>query len=418
MAILYTIGIYLMGVFYRLAAVFVPKARAWRAGRKQWRKHLQEALADWSPEQPRIWMHCASLGEFEQGRPLIEKIKQERPETRILLTFFSPSGYSIRKDYVHADFVMYLPLDLPRNTRDFLRIVKPDLGIFVKYEFWWNYIASAKKAGIPLVLIAGLFRPKQYFFQFYGSWFRRQLASFKHFFVQNEAAAQLLQEVNISAVSVVGDPRVDRVLQIAAQVPSFPKIEQWRANRPTLVVGSSWPSDEEILFPFLVNTLPQDWAVILAPHDISTRHIQQIEHSLPLSFEKYSDWTATDPSDSRVLLIDNIGMLSGLYQYGRIAYIGGGFGAGIHNTLEPMAFSLPVIFGPRFEKFEEARLTVAGGGAFTIGDTGELNRVFLALQQGAQYQKSQAMVEDYLQSSRDATLKIYRSLQSRQFLPE
>jgi 3-deoxy-D-manno-octulosonic-acid transferase len=183
-------------------------------------------------------------------------------------------------------------------------------------------------------------------------------------------------------------------------------------------VGSSWPSDEEILFPFLVNTLPQDWAVILAPHDISTRHIQQIEHSLPLSFEKYSDWTATDPSDSRVLLIDNIGMLSGLYQYGRIAYIGGGFGAGIHNTLEPMAFSLPVIFGPRFEKFEEARLTVAGGGAFTIGDTGELNRVFLALQQGAQYQKSQAMVEDYLQSSRDATLKIYRSLQSRQFLPE
>lgn len=418
MAILYTIGIYLMGAIYHLAAFFLPKARAWQDGRKQWRIHLKEALATWSPEDYRIWIHCASLGEFEQGRPLIEKMKQEHPETRILLSFFSPSGYTIRKDYAHADFVMYLPLDLPGNARDFLQMVQPDLGVFVKYEFWWHYIAHAQKAGIPLVLIAGLFRPKQYFFQLYGSWFRRQLASFSHFYVQNEPAALLLQEANISAVSVVGDPRVDRVLQIAEQVPSFPKIEQWRANRPTLVVGSSWPPDEEVLFPLLAETLPEDWCVILAPHDISIRHIQQIEQSLPLSFEKYSGWTNTDPSGSRVLIIDNIGMLAALYQYGRIAYIGGGFGAGIHNTLEPMAFGLPVIFGPRYERFEEARRTVVQGGNYSIEDATELKRVFIALQEPELYQKSRAVVEDYLQGSRDATQKIYRSLQSRQFLPK
>ncbi|HKK75085.1 MAG TPA: glycosyltransferase N-terminal domain-containing protein [Saprospiraceae bacterium] len=414
----YNLGIYLLGGLYRLATIFVPKARQWWMGRQEWRQQLREVVAGWPSDQPRIWIHCASLGEFEQGRPLIEEMKQEQPSIRVLLTFFSPSGYSVRKDYPLADQVMYLPLDRPANARDFLEILQPDLGVFVKYEFWWNYIACAKKRAIPLVLIAGLFRPQQYFFSLYGGWFRRQLASFAHFYLQNESSARVLRRAGISEMTVVGDPRVDRVLQIAKEVRSFPKIEAWRTERPTLVVGSSWPPDERRLVTFFAEALPADWCVILAPHDIGARHIQQIEENLPLPYEKYSDWSENQPGSSRVLIIDNIGMLSGLYQYARIAYVGGGFGAGIHNTLEPMAFGLPLIFGPKHEKFEEARQTVERGGAYVIQDVQQLKTAFAALLQADRYEQSREVVQNYLQESRHATQKIFTSLRSRGFLPD
>lgn len=418
MPYLYTLGIYLMGAIYGLAAAFVPKARQWISGRKQWRPRLRSALADWPAEQPRIWIHCASLGEFEQGRPLIEQLKKEQPQTRLLLTFFSPSGYVIRKDYPNADYVMYLPLDRPANARDFLDMVQPSLGIFVKYEFWFNYIAYAKKQSIPLVLIAGVFRPEQYFFQWYGGWFRRQLASFAHFYTQNEDSAKVLRQMGISQVTCAGDPRVDRVLQITGQARPFPAIEQWQSERPTLIVGSSWPPDEDLLFSFFVEALPADWCIILAPHDISARHLRQIEQRLDLSYEKYSDWQGKKPGVSQVLIIDNIGMLSTLYRYARIAYIGGGFGVGIHNILEPMAFGLPVLFGPKYEQFAEARAMVAEGGAFVIENAEDLKEAFTQLQEPAQYRKSQAAVQAYLQHSQNATTKILRSLLEREFLAE
>lgn len=416
MPILYNFGIYLLAAFYWVAGLFHPKAREWRRGRKHWRRQLARALADCPKDQPRIWIHCASLGEFEQGRPLIEKMKQEHPHVWILLTFFSPSGYLIRREYAQAAYVMYLPLDRPANARDFLNLVQPDVGIFVKYEFWWNFITSAKNQSIPLVLIAGLFRSQHYLFSWYGSWYRQQLSTFAHFYLQNQSSAEVLEQHGISQFSVVGDPRVDRVLQIASEVKPYPKVEKWRADRPTLVIGSSWPPDEKLLFAFFAETLPADWCVILAPHDISRRHIQQIEKKLTLSFQKYSDLEKGKMQSSRVLIIDNIGMLSGLYQYGRLAYIGGGFGAGIHNTLEPMAFRLPLIFGPHFEKFEEAIYSVQQGGAFTIHNLEELNSVFSRLQSPSAYRASQRKVSAYLQQSRDATDRILTSLEAQEFL--
>lgn len=417
MRILYTTGVLILGGIYQLAALFVPKARQWVLGRKHWRADLQATVSTWPTDAFKVWIHCASLGEFEQGRPLIERIRAAQPGVRILLTFFSPSGYEIRKDYNQADWVMYLPLDRPANARDFLDILAPDLGMLVKYEFWWNLIGAAEQKGIPMVLIAGLFRREQYFFQPFGKWFRRRLSGFVHFYVQDESSAQVLSQAGIEAATVVGDPRVDRVMQIASGVRSFPKIEAWRADRPCLVVGSSWPPDEALLFDFLAQALPAEWCVIWAPHDIGPRHLQQIEQRMPLAYERYSSWLAAAPGQSRVLLIDNVGMLSGLYQYGCIAYIGGGFGAGIHNILEPMAFHLPVLFGPKYHNFAEARAMVAQGAAFVVEGKEDLEQAFRQLNQPDYYQQCQAVIAAYLQGNQDATTKIFRSLDSRDFLP-
>lgn len=407
----YTLAILVLGWVYRLAALFVPKAKKWVAGRKNWSSDLQKTIRDWPEDSRKIWMHCASLGEFEQGRPLIELIKQESPDTRIVLTFFSPSGYEVRKDYPLVDWTQYLPLDTPRNAARFLDLLQPELAIFVKYEFWFNFIASAKKRRIPLILIAGLFRERQYFFGPFGKWFLRQLGSFRQFYVQNESSARILTSHGLNQFSVVGDPRVDRVLQIAQKAPRFSEIEAWKGDRKTLVVGSSWPPDEEVLFSFFAEALREDWCVILAPHDISTRHIRQIEDRLPLSYLKYSSLKKNGSSPTRALIIDNIGMLSALYQYGDLAYVGGGFGAGIHNTLEPMAFRLPVIFGPKYQKFKEAEETVAQGGSFSIKNTEEMKSVFSNLLDTNFYENSSDVVHGYLQQSKDATTKIYNALQ-------
>jgi len=417
MRILYTTGVYILGGIYQVAALFVPKARQWVHGRKHWRADLQDAVSAWPADAFKVWIHCASLGEFEQGRPLLERIRAERPGVRILLTFFSPSGYEIRKDYTEADQVMYLPIDYPANARDFLDILAPDLGILVKYEFWWNLISTAEQKGVPMVLIAGLFRPGQYFFKPFGKWFLSRLSGFTHFYVQDENSAQVLYQGGIEAVTVVGDPRVDRVMQIASGVRSFPEIATWRADRPCLVVGSSWPPDETMLYAFLAKALPAEWCVIWAPHDISPRHLQQIEQRLPLTYERYSSWLTAAPGSSRILLVDNIGMLSGLYQYGRIAYIGGGFGAGIHNILEPMAFQLPVLFGPKYHNFAEARTMVTQGAALVVERKEDLEKAFRELNQPDHYLECQAVIAAYLQGNQDATTRIFSSLSSRFFLP-
>lgn len=409
MRLLYTFGIYIFGAGIYLAALFMPKAKKWVGGRRGWDKKLERKLAGWPADAPRIWIHCASLGEFEQGRPLLEKIKSDRPEFRILLSFFSPSGYEIRKDYPQADAVTYLPLDTPARARRFLEIVRPDAVVFVKYEFWFNFLTALRRRGIPHFLIAGLFREQQHFFRWYGGWSRRHLRGFSGFFLQDSASAALLEKLGIEQVKVVGDPRVDRVCQLAESAGTFSKIERFLAARPALVVGSSWPADEAFLLPFINRDLPQDWAVILAPHEIGRKHLEQIEAGLRVSAVRYSRLSGT-AAGGRVLIIDNIGMLSALYQYGKVAYIGGGFGKGIHNTLEPIAFGLPLIFGPRYEKFTEARIMVECGAAMSISDTGDLAGAFDHFKNPTVYSQARKNALTYLKSNRGATEKIMRGL--------
>ena len=311
-------------------------------------------------------MHCASLGEFEQGRPLIEKIKAEQPDQKIILTFFSPSGFEIRKNYDYADCIVYLPYDSPSNARQFLDLVKPKKAIFVKYEFWHFYLKGLKKRKIPTYLISTVFRKEQSFFKWYGGFFRNMLSSFTHIFTQDENSVLLLKEINFENAKAIGDTRVDRVLAIGKSAKQFPEIEAFCAQSNILICGSTWPPDEAILAHFINNSLPPNWKIIIAPHDIKTSHIEQIQKRFTVPTNTYTNLAIGRKNDAKVLIINNIGILSSIYQYGKIAYIGGGFGSGIHNTLEPITFGLPVIFGSKFQKFTEAVELVKSGGHFQI----------------------------------------------------
>ncbi|MEM6700756.1 MAG: glycosyltransferase N-terminal domain-containing protein, partial [Bacteroidota bacterium] len=353
-----------------------------------------------------LWMHCASLGEFEQGRPIIEKLKSQQPQLKILLTFFSPSGYEIRKNYEQADYVFYLPMDTRKNARHFLEIAQPDIAIFVKYEFWYHYLHELKRQRIPAYLISAIFHSRQPFFSsFYGKFFQSILHCFQFLFVQNKNSAKLLQSIDIQHFEVVGDTRVDRVLQVAKTVRTFSKIEQFKGYAPLLICGSTWPPDEAILCPY-INQDQSNWKYIFAPHDISENHLQQLEAELQVSYQRYSNFQA-NPS-TKVLIIDNIGLLSQIYQYGKVAYIGGDFGTGIHNTLEPAAFSLPVLFGSKYEKFEEAVSLVNQKGAFVVSNFSEFEYHFQALQEEKTYQNASMQVKAYLRANGGATERILK----------
>ncbi len=411
---LYRIGIRLYGWSLQLAALFHPKARSWAAGRRGWGAQHRQLLADSSGEGPLLWIHCASLGEFEQGRPVMEGLKREAPYIRILLTFYSPSGYEIRRNYAEADYVAYLPLDSVSNARDFLEIWQPELAVFVKYEFWFNYLRGLQQNGIPTVLIAGLFRPGQVFFRPYGKPFLQVLAGFDHLFLQNQASAKHLRQHGIEHFTVAGDTRIDRVCQIAEAAPGFPLVAQFKQNAPVFIVGSSWPEDEAHLLPFINDQLPAGWKAIIAPHQIDEEHLRNIEKGLQLPSCRYSEATARGlPDDCRVLLIDNIGMLSALYQYGKIAYIGGGFGADIHNTLEPIAFGLPVLFGPKYEKFEEARYLADNGGGFVVEDCRSLAEAFRNLQAEEAYENASRTALAYLHKNKGASEQAVRYLRGK-----
>lgn len=405
---LYTLGIYLYSGFIRLAAFWNPKARQWINGRRAVWQQLADFRASGNRATPKIWIHCASLGEFEQGRPLIEKLKGDHPDIRLILTFFSPSGYEVRKHYPLADLICYLPSDTPSNARRFSAELRPDLVIFVKYEFWRHHLHILRQAGIPILLISAIFRPSQVFFRPYGFWYRRLLAYFQHIFVQDEASAKLLAGIGVEQCTLAGDTRVDRVRQLREQAPDFPEIAHFSGDAPIWVAGSTWPVDENMLFSFWSRQLPVDWKIIIAPHDISEGHIEQIESRSPLPCLRYSRLRedATRSIGKRILIIDNIGMLSALYQYGRIAYIGGGFGKAIHNLLEPIAFGLPVIFGPRHEKFQEALALKQSGGGFAINNAEDLSAAFRQLQQEAPYRQASASALEYLNKNRGSTDKI------------
>lgn len=371
---MYSLLIHFYAFIVALISPFHRKARRMRLG--QWKTNacLRDKI---DPEAQYIWFHAASLGEFEQGRPMMEKIRKEHPEYKILLTFFSPSGYEVRKNYNGADVICYLPFDTPYRVRKFLQLARPRMAIFIKYEFWGNYLHELKKRGIPVYIISAIFRPDQLFFQWYGKPYRQMLHCFDHLFVQDERSKKLLAEYGIRNVTVTGDTRFDRVLDVRAMARELPLVEKFiRSNRSektvTLVAGSSWPEDEAIFIPYFHRH--SEMKLIIAPHEIHREHLVHIESMLKRPSIRLSEAHEEDLATKDCLIIDSFGLLSSIYRYGEIAYIGGGFGAGIHNTLEAAVYGIPVLFGPKYHKFKEAKDLIAVGGGVSVADAGAFAR--------------------------------------------
>ncbi len=369
MRLIYNIFIYAYRLGIGIAAIFNAKASLWLKGRKSLLKRIADAV---NPDDKIIWFHCASLGEFEQGRPIIERIKTKHPEIKIFLTFFSPSGYEIRKNYQYADYIFYLPYDSPRNAKKLIEIVKPQMAIFVKYEFWFNYFIALKKKNIPLYLVSGVFRKDQHFFKSWAYWQRNQLKNFDFFFLQDENSASLLSSIGFNNNMVTGDTRFDRVSEIVNQKIDLPIIEKFTSGKPVLCAGSSWPPDEDIILSYLDSQNSEstkDLKLIIAPHDISTKHIDELLKKFkdykPLLYSKLKP-NSEKLSNSKILIINSIGLLNKLYRFADIAYIGGGFGIAIHNLLEPAVYGIPVIFGPNHKNFREAIELAESQGGFPI----------------------------------------------------
>ena len=347
---MYQVAIYLYLCGVALASIFSKKVKKMWKGERQTLDILKSKV---NPNHQYIWFHAASLGEFEQGRPLIERIRADYPEYKILLTFFSPSGYEVRKNYEHADIVCYLPIDTIRNARRFLRTVRPCMAFFIKYEFWYNYLHILKHRNVPVYSVSSIFREHQIFFRWYGKSYAGVLRCFTHFFVQNEKSKHLLHTIGIDTVDVVGDTRFDRVLQIKEKAKQLPIVEAFKADKKVFVAGSSWAPDEDIFIPFMNEC--KDWKMIIAPHVISEEHLKRIEEKCKGKTVRYTATTPEEAAQAQCLLIDCFGLLSSVYHYGEVAYVGGGFGAGIHNVLEAAVWGIPVIFGPNNQRFQEAQ---------------------------------------------------------------
>jgi 3-deoxy-D-manno-octulosonic-acid transferase len=395
-------GIRAYGLGILIWSLFNLKAKQWVIGRKNWKSNLEKADIEGA-----IWIHCSSLGEFEQGRPVLEEIKKRRPEKKILLTFFSPSGYEIRKDYPLADYVCYLPLDTPGNARQFIEIAKPEIALFVKYEIWHNLYRELFKSGIAHYIISAIFRKDQIYFKPYGQWFRRTLKHTFRIFTQDERSLALLNEFEIENVEYAGDTRFDRVFEISKSAKKLSRAERFTEGKLTLVAGSTWPADEKILFEAVEGM--DDIKLIIAPHLVDEKHIDSIRKFFPKS-RLWSE-SELEEDNSNTLIIDKIGLLSSLYASGNIAYIGGGFGAGIHNTLEPACFGLPVIFGPKYSKFKEAVDLITQGGGFSVSDSKSLRTKLQELISNEDFRKKSGRVSrEYVELSRGATTKILNEI--------
>ena len=362
MLYLYTLGMHLYALSVEIASFFNKKARMTRIG--QWftngilRKKIDK-------DAKYIWFHAASLGEFEQGRPTIELLRKRYPQYKILLTFFSPSGYEVRKNYDGADVICYLPFDTPFKVRKFLNLANPQIAVFIKYEFWLNYLIELKKRGIKTYLISAIFRPNQLFFKWYGKWYRKALFCYEYLFVQDEDSKKLLAEYGINNVEVCGDTRFDRVLEIQQNARLLPEVEMFaRDEKLILIAGSSWPEDENIIIPYF-NSHPEI-KLIIAPHEIHREHLLYIQSLLNRPSIRLSEVNNYSLQTFDCLIIDSFGMLSSIYRYSHVAYVGGGFGKGVHNTLEAAVYGIPVVFGPRYHKFKEAKNLIASGGGFSI----------------------------------------------------
>lgn len=369
---MYNIGIFIYSCLMYLASIFHPKARKMIKGHKETFPILEKGI---DKDASYIWFHAASLGEFEQGRPLIEKIKAERPEYKILLSFFSPSGYEVRKDYPQADIVCYLPFDTPANARKFIELARPEIAIFIKYEFWANYLNELHGKKIPVYLISGIFRKTQLFFRPYGKSYAKVLNNFTRFFVQNKQSQELLATKGLHNVTVCGDTRFDRVYQIARKKKEIPLIEKFHeksksANKPILVAGSTWEKDEEIIIPFF-NEHPE-MNLIIVPHEFNDSRLSELQGKLSRPSVLYSRANQENIEKADCVIIDCFGLLSSLYRYGNFAYVGGGFGTGIHNIIEAAVFGIPVLFGPNYRKFREAFDMIENKAGISIADKQEL----------------------------------------------
>ncbi|MBY0244016.1 MAG: 3-deoxy-D-manno-octulosonic acid transferase [Sphingobacteriaceae bacterium] len=394
MLFIYSLGIKIYQLIVYLFSFFNQKAKFFIDGRKNIFIHIAEKI---NPNEKHIWFHFASLGEFEQGRPVLEKIKEKHPSKKFIITFFSPSGYEIRKNYSLAEGIFYLPLDTSKNAEKFIQAINPEIVIFTKYEFWHHYFKVLNTKNIPLYIISAIFRPNQIFFKKHGNFQRNILKNVTHFFVQNTESLELLQKINFKNCSLSGDTRFDRVAENAEKPKIFPLINSFCKNSPTLIAGSTWLEDEQILTTLRAEN--PNWKFIIAPHEINESHLQKIENLFPNSI-RYSLLTGENIDFPQTLIIDNIGILSSVYQYGKIAYIGGGFGAGIHNTLEAAAFGLPIIFGPKYTKFQEAKDLIQIGGAKSINTSLQLIEAFNAFKKN---EKSGEIAKKYVFNNKGAT---------------
>ena len=404
MRFIYSLSIWLFSIIVTLISPFNEKARQWINGRKGVFKILK---AEFSEDDKVIWFHCASLGEFEQGRPLMESVKKIFSDHKIILTFFSPSGYEVRKDYEGADVVCYLPADTARNAARFVGIVRPRIAFFIKYEFWFNYINQLSINKIPIFVVSAIFRRSQYFFQPWGKWSRHQLQKVTYFFVQNEKSLALLRMVKVYHADISGDTRFDRVLKLNSEAADYPLISSFKGNHKVIVAGSTWAADEDVLKALMVNS-SHSFKMILAPHVVSKEHINQLLEKLK-AFNPvlYSQAASNELDKSRVLIIDSVGMLAYLYRFGFVGYVGGGFGVGIHNTIEVATYGIPVIFGPNYERFQEAVELRDLGSGFPVKDAQSCQEVFDKLMDDKKlYLQSAKKASDYVKDNAGAVGKV------------
>ncbi|MGV6945659.1 3-deoxy-D-manno-octulosonic acid transferase [Sphingobacterium kyonggiense] len=413
MRFLYQLSIFLYGLLLRLIAPFHPKAKLWVAGRKGLLKRIEQTV---EKGQEYIWFHFASLGEFEQGRAVMEQIKAKYPSEKIIVTFFSPSGYEVRKNTALADYVFYLPEDTARNAERFVELINPKFAVFTKYEYWYFYFRALKRRQIRLLMISAIFRENQLFFKQYARFYRNILKLVSYFFTQNMESVHLLKWIGISNAGLAGDTRFDRVVELPKEHKDIPEVKAFANNHPVLVAGSTWPADEVLLKELLEKH--KTWKMVLAPHEIHEEHILQILKLFPnaLRFSQFNTYSNSQIAQAPVLIIDNIGMLSSLYAFGQIAYIGGGFGVGIHNTLEAATYGIPVVFGPKYEKFQEAKDLIEIGAGFSISNAEELNQVFNAMLVEAKRIPAATAAKNYVQQRAGATQIIMKYLETEKLL--
>ena len=413
MRLLYDLGISLYGLLLRIVSPFHAKANLWVQGRKGL---LAEIARTVGKDQRYIWFHFASLGEFEQGRSVMEKIREHYAHKKIIVTFFSPSGYQIRKNTPLADHVFYLPIDTAKNAKTFLDLIDVEFAVFTKYEYWYHYFSELNKRSIPLLMISAIFREKQLFFQPYGGFYRSILKKVDWFFTQNMDSVHLLKYIRITRAGLAGDTRFDRVRELPAQHQANTQIEAFIGDADTLVAGSSWSADEELLRSLSEHN--PSWKMIIAPHEIHPSRIAQLRKLFPqaIFFSEMVTNDVTQIKKANILIIDQIGLLSSLYYYGRIAYIGGGFGTGIHNTLEAATYGLPVIFGPNYHKFQEAKDLIELGAGFSIANTKELQAVFKELTDPQKRNDAGVIAKQYVQQKAGATDIIMKYLKTEGLL--
>ena len=406
MLFLYNLVISIAGFFLKIIALFSPKIKLFTEGRKNVFAILEEKI---KPSDKTIWFHSASLGEYEQGLPVIEKIKEKYPSHKIIVTFFSPSGYEVRKNNTVADVTVYLPLDTKKNAKRFLKLAHPELVFFIKYEFWLNYLKELKTNKIPAYLISGIFRDSQMFFKWYGGFYRKALETFTYFFVQNQSSKEKIEAIGFHNVIVSGDTRFDRVNAILERDNSLDFIETFKNNQTTIIIGSSWPKDETLLINY-INQASENIKFIIAPHNIKTDQILNLKSQITKSTLLFSEKENKNPADYNVFIIDTVGLLTKIYSYGTIAYVGGGFGnPGIHNILEPAAFGIPIVIGPNYSNFAEATELVNLGGCMVISGQEELKQTFDQLITDQIFLKEKGQIcKSYIQNNKGATNRIMK----------